>query len=95
MAVYLIVNIEMTDPAAYQEYIAKVPQLIGKHRGEYLARGGQTEVLEGDWQPKRLVIFRYPDRAHVEAFLNDPEYQPLKAIRHRAARTDMVMVEGV
>ncbi len=91
----MIVNIEVRDPVAYEEYKAKVPALIRKHGGEYLARGGATRVLEGDWKPSRLVLFRFPDMASIEGFLNDPDYQPLKALRHRLAKTDVVAIEGV
>jgi uncharacterized protein (DUF1330 family) len=95
MAVYLIVDIEVKDVAAYEQYKAAVPSLIHKHGGEYLVRGGNFEVLEGDWRPNRLVMFRFPDKASVQAFLSDPEYQPLKDLRQRVAATNVVMVEGV
>lgn len=95
MSAYVIVNIDVKDPAAYEEYKAKVPPLIRKHGGEYLVRGGKLFVAEGDWKPGRLVLFRFPDVASVQALLDDPEYQPLKALRHRVAKTDMVIVEGL
>jgi len=95
MAVYLICDVAVADPAAYEAYKAQVPALIRKHGGEYLVRGGPHEVLEGDWAPTRLVLFRFPDAASVKAFVDDPEYRPLAALRHRVARTDMVMVEGL
>jgi len=95
MAVYLICDVDVGDPAAYEAYKAQVPAFIRRHGGEYLVRGGAHEVLEGDWKPTRLVLFRFPDAASVKAFVDDPEYQPLAALRHRVARTDMVMVEGL
>jgi uncharacterized protein (DUF1330 family) len=95
MPVYLIVDVDVKDPAAYEEYKAKVPEFIRKHGGEYLVRGGAHEVLEGNWRPTRLVLFRFPDKAAVAAFVNDPGYQPLAALRHRIADTDMVVVEGL
>ena len=85
----------MKDAAAYETYKAQVPAFIRKHGGEYLVRGGPHEVIEGDWKPTRLVIFRFPDAASVKAFVEDPDYRPLAALRHRVARTDMVMVEGL
>jgi uncharacterized protein (DUF1330 family) len=72
-----------------------VPEFIRKHGGEYLVRGGAHEVIEGDWRPTRVVLFRFPDAASVKAFLADPDYGPLAALRHRVAHTDMVMVEGL
>ena len=95
MAVYLIVDIEVKEPAAYERYKTEVPALISKYGGEYLVRGGDFEILEGDWQPNRLVLFRFPDKESVSAFLSDPEYQPLKNLRQRVAKTDIVMVEGM
>ena len=95
MAVYLIVDVDAKDPAALERYRAEVPAFIRKHGGEYLVRGGTFEVLEGDWQPSRLVLFRFPDTQSVKKFINDPEYQPLKALRHRVAKTSMVVVAGI
>ena len=95
MTAYLIVDVDIKDPAAYEEYKAKVPAFIRKHGGEYLVRGGAHEVLEGDWKPTRLVLFRFPDRAAVRAFLDDPGYRPLATLRHRIADTDMVVVDGL
>ncbi|HWP85001.1 MAG TPA: DUF1330 domain-containing protein [Terriglobia bacterium] len=95
MPAYLIAVTEVNDAAAYERYRAAVPALVRKHGGEYLVRGGNLEVIEGTWSPPRLVVLRFPDRTAAEAFLRDPDYQPLKAIRHRAARTDLVLAEGV
>ncbi len=95
MSVYVIVNIDIQDAAAYEAYKAAAPALIRKHGGEYLARGGASEVLEGEWVPSRIALLKFPDLAAVKAFLSDPEYQPLRALRHRVAHTQMVAVEGV
>ena len=95
MAVYVIVNIHIKDLAAYDAYKTGVPSLVRKHGGEYLVRGGATEVLEGDWIPSRIALLKFPDMAAVKTFLNDPEYQPLKSLRHRIADTQMVAVEGI
>ena len=95
MAAYMIVNLNVRDPAAYEKYKAEVPALVRKHGGEYLVRGGSFEVLEGNWHPVRLVLFRFPDKTSVHAFMNDPEYQPLKKLRQRIAETDAVVVDGV
>jgi len=95
MAVYLIVDVAAQDPSALERYRGEVPAFIRKHGGEYLVRGGAFEVLEGDWRPSRLVLFRFPDTQSVKAFIDDPEYRPLKALRHRVAKTSMVVVAGV
>jgi len=95
MSAYLIVDLAIEDVAAYETYKAQAPALIARHGGSYLVRGGAHEVLEGSWTPTRLVLLRFPDRAAIDAFMGDPDYAPLKALRARVARTDMVAVEGV
>ena len=95
MPAYMIVNIDVQNPALFEEYRAKAPALIRKHGGESLVRGGNFVVVEGEWKPIRLVLFRFPDMAAMQAFYDDPEYQPLKDLRERAAKSEMIFVEGV
>ncbi|HEX4517685.1 MAG TPA: DUF1330 domain-containing protein [Polyangiaceae bacterium] len=95
MPVYVIVDVQVKDAALYEQYKPGVPALVKKHGGEFLARGGRTEIIEGARQPGRVVLFRFPDATSVHAFFNDPEYLPLKAIRHRASEGSIVMVEGL
>ena len=95
MPAYLIVDIDIKDAERYESYKRVVPALIARHGGEYLVRGGAFEVLEGDWRPTRLVLLRFPDRQAVRAFIDDPEYRPLAALRHSIADSSMVAVDGL
>lgn len=52
-------------------------------------------VLEGDWKPSRVAVLRFPDIASAQALYDDPEYQPLKALRQRVSQMDIVVVEGL
>ncbi len=95
MSAYLIVSTDIHDSEAYNRYKAAVPALIRKHGGEYLARGGEMEVFEGSWTPRRIVLLRFPSLDHIRAFLHDPAYQPWKALRHDAAKAELVGVAGL
>ena len=96
MPAYMIVDIAIHDLPAYVDQYAKfVPAIVAKHGGKYLARGGKIDVLEGDWAPSRIAVFEFPSADHARAFLADPEYQPLKAVRHRVAKTNAIVVDGV
>lgn len=95
MTAYFISDADIHDPVGYTEYTAKVPALIAKYGGEYLVRGGDFEVMEGDWRPHRLVVFRFPDRAAVRAMIADPDYLKLKGIRQKTADTCLVAVDGI
>ncbi|HEX4826532.1 MAG TPA: DUF1330 domain-containing protein [Candidatus Polarisedimenticolaceae bacterium] len=95
MAAYLIVDIEITDSEAFAEYRRLVPAFIERHGGRYLARGGAVSVLEGSWQPRRAVILEFPNMAALKSFHEDPAYQPLRELRERSTRSNLVAIEGV
>jgi uncharacterized protein (DUF1330 family) len=95
MPAYVIVDIDVLDPVQYEDYKRLAAPAVAACGGRYLARGGRTETLEGDWGPKRLVILEFESVERAKAWLESPEYRPARDLRHAAARTDMVVVEGV
>lgn len=95
MSAYLFANVEVTDAAGYEQYRQRVSATIEAHGGRYVVRGGATEVLEGDWTPKRMVILEFPDMAQLKAWYESPEYSPLIELRQRTAISTLVAVEGV
>lgn len=95
MAAYLIVDLEVLDPVAYEDYRRDVPAIIAAHGGRYLVRGGAARLLEGDRQPQRQVVLEFPTMDHLQAFYDDPDYAPLKALRMRVARGTLVAVQGL
>jgi uncharacterized protein (DUF1330 family) len=95
MAAYIVADIEITDPAAYETYRQQVPALIAAHGGRYLVRGGAVEVLEGAREPRRQVILEFPDMAHLRAFYTSPQYKTLIAIRQGASHGSLLAIEGV
>jgi uncharacterized protein (DUF1330 family) len=95
MAAYIIVEIDVHDPAAYEEYKALAPPSIAQYGGRYIARGGRTETLEGDWTPKRIVVLEFPDMEKACAWQASREYAPAKAVREQSASARMIAVEGM
>jgi len=95
MAAYAVVNVRVADPDRYAEYREKAPDTIARYGGKYLARGGAVEVLEGDWNPQRLVILEFESMERLREWYDSPEYAPLKQQRCEAAATEFVAVEGV
>jgi uncharacterized protein (DUF1330 family) len=95
MAAYVIADIEVVDTAGFEEYRRQVPATIAAHGGRYLARGGATEVLEGSWLPKRCVILEFPDMDRFRAWWSSPEYVPLRALRERSTRSNLIVTEGL
>jgi len=95
MAAYMLVDVEVRDAEQYAKYRDEVPALIAKHGGEYLVRGGDFDVVEGDWKPHRLVLFRFPSRQAIHDLMSDPEYAELKALRQRVANSIVVAMDGI
>jgi len=95
MPAYVFANIEVTDPALYDEYRKGVSATIAQYGGRYVVRGGAAEVLEGGYAPKRVVILEFPSVERAKAWWNSPEYRPLRAIRQRASRGDLILAEGL
>ena len=95
MAAYVLVHVEVTNPAEYEDYKKMTPASIAAYGGRFLARGGATEVLEGSWQPKRLVILEFPSAEAARTWWSSPEYAPAKALRNKTANSELILLEGV
>jgi uncharacterized protein (DUF1330 family) len=95
MPAFVIVDIDVTDPAGYEEYKKLAAPTVSALGGKYVARGGKTEVLEGSWKPNRLVVLQFDTIDKAKAWLNSEEYSEARKIRHRTARTNMIVTEGL
>jgi len=95
MSAYVIAEIDITDPAAYEDYRRQVPGVIAKYGGKYVVRGGKVESLEGGWSPKRVAVVEFPSMERALEFYRSPEYAPLIRIRQKASRGKLIIVEGV
>ena len=96
MAAYLVVDTQIENPEAYEEYKALARPIAEKYGGVYRARGGNMEVLETDlWTPTRIVIIEFPDMDSARAFANSDEYAPVKPIRQNNAKCTLAIVEGM
>jgi uncharacterized protein (DUF1330 family) len=94
-AAYLIVQSQVTDAQKFQRYMEAAPAAVKAFAGEYLVRGGRMAVLEGNWNPPRLTVLRYPSMEAAQAMYNSPEYVQARALRAGAtALFDMVVVEA-
>jgi uncharacterized protein (DUF1330 family) len=95
MPAYVIVETDIHDPEQYEQYKAASPGAVAAGGGKFVARGGELAVLEGDWNPSRIVILEFPDLATAKEWYASDRYQEAKRLRDGAARLNMVAVEGV
>ncbi|HEY7241378.1 MAG TPA: DUF1330 domain-containing protein [Burkholderiales bacterium] len=94
MAAYVIGDIDVTDAALYEDYRKQVLATVQKFGGRFMVRGGKVEALEGGWAPKRLVMLEFPSMEQAQKWYRSNEYAPLIALRQRASRGKLVLVEG-
>ena len=95
MPAYVIIETDIHDPEQYERYKAASPAAVAGGGRRFLARGGELAVLEGDWDPARIVVLEFPDLETVKRWYESPGYQEAKQLRDGAANLRMVAVEGV
>jgi len=94
MAAYIIFDVEVTDPAAADEYAKLANESLAPFQSKTLLHGGMVEVLEGDWEPKMVVILEFESMEQAQQWYKSPAYTRAKEILHRAASTNVILVEG-
>ena len=93
---YIIVDMQITDMVQYQQYMASAPETVAQAGGQYLARGGALEVMEGDWTPGRMAMLRFPTLDAAKARYHGEMYARARAKRAGATQFfNMVLLEGV
>lgn len=94
MAAYVVVNVDVKDPARYEAYKTMVPPTIAAYGGRFLVRGAPLHEMEGQWPRPRLVILEFPDVDSAKRWWASPEYAEAKALRQAHAEAELVIVEG-
>jgi uncharacterized protein (DUF1330 family) len=94
MSVYVIVDISIHDAAVYERYKLLAPATLAIYGGKYLVRGGETTVLEGTWNPTRLVILEFASADAAKRWWSSPEYAEAKALRQSCTHTNMLILDG-
>jgi uncharacterized protein (DUF1330 family) len=94
MAAYVIADVEVTDPAKYEDYKKLTPGAVAKHGGRFIARGGQSSTLEGNWRPGRVVVIEFPTYEQARNFYTSVEYTAARRARAGAANMKMIVVDG-
>ena len=94
MSAYVIGEIEVTDPAVYEDYRKQVMALVTRYGGKVIVRGGKVDSKEGGWNPKRIVVLEFPSMEQAQKWYGSPEYAPLIKLRQKASKGRLVIVEG-
>ena len=95
MSAYVVVQIEVHDPEVFEAYKERVSPTVEAYGGRYAVRGGTVETLEGDWNPSRFVMLEFDSVVQAKAWWSSDEYRSPKELRHKAATSQMIVVEGI
>jgi uncharacterized protein (DUF1330 family) len=94
MSVYLIIEIEPKDRELYAQYVQKVPTIIEKYGGRYLARGGKVTPLMDGWNPQRIILIEFDDIEQIQKCFQSPEYLEIAPLREGSTISRSIVVEG-
>ncbi len=95
MTAFVIASVNVTDPEKYKGYMALTPDAIAKHGGKFVVRGGNPEVLEGEWPRPRVVVIEFASREAAKTFYNSVDYTAARAARAGAAEFSMIVVDAI
>ena len=94
MSTYLISTMTIHDPETYRKYTSGTPPTVKRHGGRFLTRGEEVVTIEGEPFKERMVIMEFPSRAHVEAWMSDPEYVALAQHRYASSTGRVIIQDG-
>ena len=95
MPAFVLANVTIHDPVRYEDYKRMVPATLVPFGGRFVVRGGLTEILEGAWQPSRLVLLEFPSVERARAWWKSPEYAEARALRQATSDGTLIILEGV
>lgn len=95
MAGYVIADSEVTDQEVFNEFLVRGKPFVEAMGGRYLVRGGGFEVVQGGWQPRRLVVIEFDTVEQARAWQDSPDYAETKRLLNASSNTSLVIVEGV
>jgi len=95
MPAYLIANVVIKDAEKSGDYMKATPSITRQFGGKFLVRGGDFEICEGGWHPRRLVLVEFESMQKAKQFYNSPEYKAIKGLRQSPAYTEWIFVDGL
>ena len=95
MPAYVIVQINITNADPYKDYLNQVTPIVKKYNGEYVVRGGKSEVMLGKWDYSRTVVIKFPSYNIAMEWYKSAEYAPVKKMREENSEGNLIIIEGV
>lgn len=94
MSTFIVFDIDVHDTAGYEEYRRLGSKALADYGSRFLVRGGPAETLEGDWNPRRIVVLEFDSDEQARGWYHSTDYQAAKHIRDQTARSIGIIVQG-
>ena len=95
MPAYMIVDEDVFDSEGLTDYGKVASRTIAQYGGKAIIRTTESEVLEGTWKPKRLVVLEFENKEAAKRWYDSPEYQAAIPLRQKAAKSNFILVKGI
>ncbi len=92
---YIIIDVEIKDPAAFADYVTGHKASVEQYGGKFLVASDTFEIIEGNWMPNRLIIQQWPTVEAFKQWYHSEAYRPWRMLRHRVAITQVLLVEDL
>lgn len=92
---HVMAEIEVVDASTYEGYTSSAAPIAAQYGSRYIIRGGEIHLAEGDASSGRVVVLEFANLTAAQAFLNSDEYRSVAEIRHKAAKSRIMIVEGI
>lgn len=93
--VYMIIEIEIKDNESYSKYLKKVPPIVKKYGGRYLARGGEITSITGNWNPERIILIEFESMERLRECFQSAEYSEIAPLRKKSTTSKAIVVNGI
>ena len=95
MSAYVIVNVKVTNPERYAQYVQLTPASLLPYGGRFIVRGGRAEKLEGGIEANRIVVVEFDSYERAKDWYESEGYRPARELRQSASVASLILVEGV
>lgn len=95
MSAFLICDVTVKDREELREYLRLSEKTLEPYGGKFHAQAGRIDVLEGEWQPKVIIVAEFPSMDKVREWYASDEYSHALKVKPRAIDRNMLAVEGL
>ena len=94
MSAYIVAEIQITDPVAYQAHAPIALATVARFGGRIIAGGSKIELLDGGPMPNRIVVIEFPDAETARRWYRSDDYQAALKVRLSTSQGRVFLIEG-